>query len=136
VGQAVQFSATATGSPLFYQWYFRGTNLPGATSSTLTLTNVTTNSTGIYTLTVTNLAGSVTSTATLGVYPKPPVVAIVSHTSLQCTVSLIGAPTCNYSLQASTNLVDWTDLITNASPFLFTDTNWISHEFYRGKYLP
>ncbi|MDW8310320.1 MAG: fibronectin type III domain-containing protein, partial [Verrucomicrobiales bacterium] len=40
-GQNATFSVVAGGSaPLFYQWRFYGTNLPGATGSVLTLSNV------------------------------------------------------------------------------------------------
>jgi hypothetical protein len=45
------------------------------------------------------------------------------------------APT-NYSIQASSNLFDWISLVTNASPFTFTDTNRFDYQFYRGRYLP
>ena len=47
--------------PLTYQWRLRGTNLPGATSSTLVLTNVNLTQDGGYTVVVSNSAGSVLS---------------------------------------------------------------------------
>ncbi len=61
-GTNAVFSVAATGSlPLSYQWRFQGTNLPGATSSTLTLLDVTSDQTGDYQSIVTNPYGSVTS---------------------------------------------------------------------------
>jgi hypothetical protein len=137
VGQTVNFGVTATGTPLAYQWSLASTNLPGKTGSTLAI-NVATNSAGTYAVTVTNLGGLVTSGgATLTVYATAvPVIAMVSQTNHQFTVSLAGVPTWNYSIQASTNLVNWTTLTTNASPFTYTDTNWLGNQFYRGKYLP
>ncbi|MDB6122497.1 MAG: hypothetical protein JWQ71_1490 [Pedosphaera sp.] len=68
-GQNVLFSVTATGAnPLAYQWQFNGAAIAGATDSTLALNAVTTNQAGIYSVTVTNQAGSVTSSnATLTV---------------------------------------------------------------------
>jgi pectate lyase len=62
-GDDATFSVTATGTPpLFYQWFFNtNTPLPGATASSLTLTNVQTNSAGVYQVVVTNVAGAVTS---------------------------------------------------------------------------
>ena len=61
------------GGPLSYQWQFYATNLAGATSSTLVLTNVTAAQSGPYTVTVTNTAGSTNSQpATLTVNPAPP----------------------------------------------------------------
>jgi endonuclease/exonuclease/phosphatase family metal-dependent hydrolase len=56
------FSASATGTPPpSYQWQSNGTNLIGATSSTLTLNNVTTNQAGNYSVVLTNVAGAMTS---------------------------------------------------------------------------
>ena len=137
-GQTVHFSVTATGTPLAYQWRLSGTNVSGATGSTLTLNNVSTNNAGTYSVTVTNLGGTVTSTgASLAVYATAvPILTIVSETNHQFTLSLAGVPTFNYSVQASSNLVNWTTLTTNASPFNFMDTNWSSQKFYRGQYLP
>jgi hypothetical protein len=63
------FSVTACGAPqLCYQWQFAGTNLAGATNSTLALTGVSANDAGSYRVVVTNFAGSATSLwATLSV---------------------------------------------------------------------
>lgn len=90
-GSNAVFSATATGSmPLVYQWRKDGSNLAngggvsGATSNVLTLSGVTTNSSGNYTLAVTNGFGAVTSSvATLAVVLRP---AIISSTLTNQTV--------------------------------------------------
>ena len=52
--------ANGTG-PFSYQWRLNGTNVAGATSDTLTLTNVSALQAGHYTVVVSNAAGSVTS---------------------------------------------------------------------------
>jgi hypothetical protein len=72
-GQSASFSVAASGTtPLSYQWYFNGTALSGATSSGLSLSNVQSNNIGSYSVVVSNIAGSVTSsTATLTVYFPP-----------------------------------------------------------------
>ncbi len=63
-GANAAFSVVANGSePLSYQWRLGGVNLPGATSSTLTLTNVQNTQAGAYSVVVTNAAGTVTSAA-------------------------------------------------------------------------
>jgi hypothetical protein len=60
--QTVLFAATAQGvPPLSYQWYFDSTAITGATNSVLTLSDVSSNSTGTYYLTVTNIYGTATS---------------------------------------------------------------------------
>jgi hypothetical protein len=38
-------------------------------------------------------------------------------------LGLKGVPDYNYVIEASTNLFNWVSLVTNASPFQFTDTN-------------
>jgi endonuclease/exonuclease/phosphatase family metal-dependent hydrolase len=61
-GADAYFSLNATGTPpLNFQWQLNGTNLPGATSSNLTLTAVTFAQAGLYTCVVTNAAGSASS---------------------------------------------------------------------------
>lgn len=62
VGTNITLSITATGtSPLFYQWRLNGTNVAGATKSTLNLTNLQPAHAGAYTITVTNSVGGDTS---------------------------------------------------------------------------
>jgi hypothetical protein len=71
VGASPTFTVAATGTaPLSYQWLLGGTNLPGANTNSYTRGNVQTNDAGNYSVIVTNLAGSVTSSvATLTVSP-------------------------------------------------------------------
>ena len=69
VGTNVSFSVAATGMPPpAYQWYFNGAAIAGANGVNFTLSNAQIANAGSYTVTVTNLAGSATSsTATLAV---------------------------------------------------------------------
>jgi sugar lactone lactonase YvrE len=65
-GSNPTLSVTASGTGLTYQWQFDGVDLPGATSSTLQLTNFGTNQDGTYSVTITNsTGGTTTTTATL-----------------------------------------------------------------------
>jgi hypothetical protein len=72
-GDTVTFSVVAAGTPPFsYQWRKDGNGLPGATSSTLTLTNVQLADAGSYVVEVSNNAGVATSDpATLTVTVAP-----------------------------------------------------------------
>ena len=73
-GQNATFTVAATGSqPLYYQWFYN-TNTPliGATSATLTLTNVQPGDAGSYSVVVSNATASVTSSnAVLTVNTNP-----------------------------------------------------------------
>uniref|UniRef100_UPI00404927F7 immunoglobulin domain-containing protein n=2 Tax=Cephaloticoccus sp. TaxID=1985742 RepID=UPI00404927F7 len=63
-GSNVQFTVVAQGTPApAYQWYFNGTAINSATTSTLTMTNAQSSNAGSYTVTVTNSLGTVTSSA-------------------------------------------------------------------------
>jgi len=70
------FAVSATGSkPIKYQWNFNGTNIIGATNSSLTLVNLQPTNTGNYTVTLTNPSGTLTSSnALLTVIPTPPII--------------------------------------------------------------
>jgi hypothetical protein len=140
-GSGVTFSITAGGTaPLSYQWSFNGTNLADATDATLILPNVTADAAGTYGVAVTNLAGTADTSATLSVYSSAAAVltAPPSTTGDQFQFAITGVPGLNYAVEASTNLVDWVPLCTNASPFTFVDgdaTNFPGR-YYRSVYLP
>ena len=76
-GRSVALSSRAAGAaPLAYQWQFNGANIAGATRPALLLTNLQTNETGSYTLTVTNLVGAAAShVAILNVIVPPQIIA-------------------------------------------------------------
>ena len=62
VGGTATFTVGASGPPpLFYQWSFNGTDIPGATNPVLTLTNVQTDQAGRYGVLVANAGGSTNS---------------------------------------------------------------------------
>jgi hypothetical protein len=60
-GGSATFTVGATGGSLVYQWLFNGTNLPGATASTVTLSNLTASAIGPYAVVITNTFGVATS---------------------------------------------------------------------------
>ncbi len=62
VGGTALFIATASGAPSpTYQWRFRGADLPGKTGPTLTLTGVSRDAAGLYSVRISNEAGNETA---------------------------------------------------------------------------
>src|SRR5262249_39987660 len=73
VGSTVSFTAAFGGTPSVYLWQSNSVNLPGATSTTLTLANVQLSASASYQLTATNSVGGIASTpAVLTVLADPP----------------------------------------------------------------
>ena len=63
-GGSASFSVTASGTaPFYYQWEHAGTNLPGATNATLLVSGVTALQAGNYSVVVSNVAGTIPSSA-------------------------------------------------------------------------
>jgi len=139
-GQTRTFSVTSSnGSPMTCQWKYNGSNLPSPTGPVLTLSNITTNQAGIYSVTASSGSDSTTSTATLTVYPTAMVALTPAvHASGQYSFAVAGVPGCKYEVQASTNLINWTPMQTNTAPFTFVDTNAgkFSRRFYRSVFIP
>jgi hypothetical protein len=114
-GSVASFTVAAhSTAPLSFQWQFNGTNLPGATAATLTLFNVTANNAGSYRALVSNAAGSVPSqSAELTVLPAPPIQLSAARMTLRGFQFLITAsPGTIYTVETSTNLVQWAPLST------------------------
>lgn len=76
-GATVSFSVTASGSNLSYRWRRNGTDVPGGTGATLTITNVTQAQAGSYDCVVSGACGQpVTSnSATLTINPQTTITA-------------------------------------------------------------
>jgi hypothetical protein len=81
VGTFATFTVAASGgSPLTYQWYFNGRAITGAASATLTVSPVSVDNAGEYSVRVTNAQGGATSqSAVLGVTSTTKVVGAGSE---------------------------------------------------------
>ena len=135
-------------SALSYQWQENGTNLAnggkisGATNSTLTIMSVSYHEVAIYSVRVTNLGGSVTSSnAVLTVIPPPPMgLQILAGYPV---LTLYGTGN-NFMVQYNSNLSDtnWVNwfTITNlpSSPYNFLDASGVGEpaRFYRAFFTP
>ena len=114
-GEDVVLSVAVSGSqPFSYQWQKNGTNLPGSVR-VLTLTSVTTNDAGVYSVLVSNPDGSTNSVgAFLTVLSSPPVIIVAptNQTPTACTtvsfnVAAVGNKPLSYQWQKNgVNLAD------------------------------
>lgn len=91
------FSASVSGLPIpTLQWRVNGTDIPGATSSSLTVSNVSYSQNGfVYTLVASNIAGIVTNSATLYVLVPP------SITQQPTNVSVFAGSPATFNVGAS-----------------------------------
>jgi hypothetical protein len=144
-GATATFTAVAGGSPpLTYLWKFSGGALAGATSSSLTITNVQAGNQGDYTVAVSNSVGAVTSTpAHLTVQttaPGPFQLGNLQVATGSVSFDIISPPQTNVVVWSSTDLAHWTALTTNSSTtgtVHFSQTNGQGPiEFYRATLTP
>ena len=100
-GTNAPFTVTATGTaPLVYQWAFGGTNLAGATADTLLLTNVEPAQAGSYSVVITNVAGSVTSSvASLIVLPTGAIISISLSVGAEVSITFPSVAGAGYVLE-------------------------------------
>jgi uncharacterized repeat protein (TIGR03803 family) len=137
LGSNVTFTVGASGStPSTYLWQFNGTNIAGATNDSLTVTNVQTANFGVYTIVVSNQVSVSSASATLSLL-NPLHLGAAAFIGGEFEFQLTGAAGASYAIQTSTNLLNWTPLITNIASngfFLLTDTNASNsnRRFYRG----
>jgi hypothetical protein len=118
-GTTAVLAVAVTGTqPLIYQWSFDTTNIVGATNAALKLVNVQPTNTGVYSVVVTNLYGSVMSSdVVLTVLTQPPVILTqpVSQTNFTGTtasfsVTASGSPPLSYQWSFDvTNIVGATN---------------------------
>ncbi|MDR3459932.1 MAG: immunoglobulin domain-containing protein [Verrucomicrobiae bacterium] len=114
VGTTISFSVTATGSgTLNYQWLFNGANLAGAASNPLVIPGAQLTNNGNYSVVVTNLFGSATSSiAVLLLTNAPPAIvtppqgqSVLAGQGATFSVTASGTPLLNYQwLFNGTNL--------------------------------
>jgi hypothetical protein len=140
-GSSVRLNCSATGdSPLSFQWFFNNLPIPGATGTSLVLTNVQPFQAGQYSVQATNNSGSLKSlSAALEIRGQPtlPVVTpTISIASLSNSVQLSFPANAGriYSWSVSTNLQDWTvaaQFVSSVSPAQWAVPISTSAQYFR-----
>jgi T5SS/PEP-CTERM-associated repeat protein len=124
-GANATFSVVATGNPApTYQWQKNNANITGATGTAYTITGVTTNDAGNFTVVVANSVNSITSSvATLTVrvtQVTPLTLSLPAFGAGAFSFDITGPSGTNYVVLRSTDLVHWTPIRTN-----FTSTGTV-----------
>lgn len=140
-GTNATFAVTASGTgTLGYHWR-KDSNLLGlASNATLTLTNLTTNSAGAYSVIVSNSAGSVTSSPALLTIAARAVLA-PSRGGASVRLAFTGETGVTYRVETATNVATTTwNTLTNLTPIVdgliaVTNTPASSNLFYRLRLL-
>lgn len=120
--------------PFGYQWLHEGTNLPGATKTSLLITNLTLDHEGDYTVILTNTTSRATSPpAFLAVNMPPRLLAQPATTSVASgelvplSVSALGSPPLNFQWRLQgTNLPGATASTLNLGPVAASDAGYYS----------
>jgi len=127
LGSSASFSVSVSGTaPFGYQWRFNGAGIPNATNAAYAIQAAGATNTGNYSVVVTNLAGSATSSNAFLTAIVPPTLALQLWAGYPL-LDLSGILSSNFVVQYSTNLAgtNWVNLLslTNlpASPYLFLD---------------
>lgn len=141
VGATASFTTAYTNGigPFSFQWQFGNTNLPNATNSSLSLTNVQLNQAGSYSFIVSNSYGSATNTAALTVMPlvfnAVSTNVMMTTNGFQFRLDSVYATNAVF-IFASTDLVNWLPILTNpptTGSVLFLDASATNmpQRFYR-----
>lgn len=113
-GTPVQFSVSASGSDLAYQWRYYGHNIEGATNSTLDLPDPQPYDAGDYTVVVRNPVGALTSAPAALAVVVPPLVMellnVVQTADQSATITINADPQASFTLEASDDLSGWLPL--------------------------
>jgi len=145
VGQNASFNVTATGTaPLTYQWQRNGASLSnggvfsGVNTNILTLSGVTANNAGSYSVIITNIAGITNSTSAVLTVALPPSLGLGSIGPNSVQLSANTAAGLNYVVERATNLAPpilWTPVTTNIVPpggqLLFTNSTSNTEQYFR-----
>jgi hypothetical protein len=145
LGENATLAVIAQGTePLSYQWRFNGEILSGATNAILVVNNVLPNNSGNYSVEVQNQFGSLTSANAPLQVSAPISLKLTAGPRMpddRFQITLSGTPGVQFSIDASTNLVHWLEMVrgTNTTgTFIHLDSEApkFLQRFYRARQGP
>jgi hypothetical protein len=143
VGTSASFTVGVAGTAPTYQWSKGNAMISGATNATFTLVSVTNTDAGSYSVVVSNVFGSVTSSnAVLTVIQQPVILSVgVTNQVLGLTWSAVTGQTYQVQYNDDLRTTNWTALVPNilAGGSTATETNSITNSpqrFYRIMLVP
>lgn len=125
-------AVAAKGSqPMSYQWQLEGTNLAGATSAALTVTNLQWSNTGAYSVVVSNAFGAATNSAQLTLLPltitaQPQARTVLGGGTASFAVAATGKPPFHYQWQFNTGGLPG----ATANPLVLTNVQMAQAGYY------
>lgn len=140
LGGGVTLSVSTVGSGLSYQWQFNGTNIAGATSSTLDLTSLTMANEGAYRVVVSSTAGGTVASQDVNLQSL-----FFGNLKFYAGINLAGTVGQQFRVDyadvlnvGTTNWLVLTNLTLPSSPYLVVDPNspGQTKRFYRAVPLP
>jgi hypothetical protein len=144
-GSPVEFSVSATGTDLNYQWQYEGLDIEGATNSTLVVADAQAHNAGRYVAIIKNAVGSLSSTPALLTVLVPPRImeflGLSAPAGLPLILTVNSDPGVGYVLDVSANLSDWAPLTTFTNDagimeLIDADVTNVLPRFYRFRWLP
>jgi Fibronectin type III domain len=124
---------------------YNNTNyVTGSTSTNATVTGLVQGVTYYFAATAVDALGVESPFSNETIYSVPTnskaatLVTVAAPANGQFAMTVNGVTGYNYVVQVSSNLVNWTSVLTNTAPFTFVDVNasQFSQRFYRSYYLP
>jgi hypothetical protein len=146
VGSNATFQVVAAGTaPLGYQWYFNSSPLGGATLSSYTITGAQTNNAGVYSVVISNVVNTLTSSnAQLTVtvpLPQPPQLQLLGFLpDGRLQLLIVADPGSSNAVDGAPDLTSWIELgrflNTNGSAVFIDDSATNNPlQFYRARVL-
>jgi hypothetical protein len=143
VGTSASFTVGVAGTAPAYQWLKGNAAISGATNATFTLVSVTNTDAGTYSVVVSNVFGTVTSSnAVLTVIPQPMIQSVgVTNQVLGLTWSAVAGQSYQVQYKDDLRTTNWTALVPDilAGGLTATETNSITNSpqrFYRIMLVP